>query len=518
MNISSLHRFSLSTLSSLLFLFLILAFNTNSGNAQPVLGAENTALGSGGTAYLSGFEATFWNPANLVINDYAGNLHFGVGETGILYEPVLSTDVAGDQFFNFTDSFYPYKPSAAQITTEQRNTILQKNYPRSRLISQHQTRADMILGGALWQRGNSALSIAARARYGSRIEVGRGWYSEEYISSGDQEIRDFQLSQQINRFYELSVGYAHEFTFIEGLIPRLSKLYIGIAPKVILAGPSFNATYNGKYLRTDNGSSEIYTTDFSYRTTGEYSALTSDYLSGSSPQNAIDSNLNRRIGIRNTGYGLGFDFGLTYLIPLGSELSILKDSPDAVVSRSLRFSFSLNDVGIVRYNQNPLELSSSKDTLQVGQEPPKDAMFIGAGGQYLSYFNNVSTIGNPIKNATTQKSSDYSALLPTSLNAGVLIDLSRVKLMGDIRLGLDNTAFTDTKLTINLGVEARPLPSVPVRFGTRLAAGTPTHFGLGTGIETKHWDLSIGSQVIVRSTTFTTELVGGALAGIQFHF
>ena len=90
--------------------------------------------------------------------------------------------------------------------------------------------------------------------------------------------------------------------------------------------------------------------------------------------------------------------------------------------------------------------------------------------------------------------------------------------MGDLGLGLDNTAFTNTKLTFNLGLETRPLPSVPIRLGTRLASGTPTHLGLGTGIETRHWDFSIGSQVILRSTTFTSELVGGAVAGIQLHF
>lgn len=485
--------------------------------AQPVLGAQNTSMGSGGTTYLTGFEATFWNPANLVINDRRGQTHLGVGQMGILYQPVLSTDAAEDQFFNFTDSFFPYKPVTTDITFEQRERILDKNYPQGNLLSQHQTRADVILGGVSWQREDAAFSIAARSRFASRIEVGRGWYSGEFVSSDDQQIRDFTLNQQINQLFELSVGYGRQFIFIDGLLPRLSELYVGIAPKIILAGPSFNATYNARYIRPEEGSADIYTTDFSYHSTGKYSGMTSDYLTSTNPQSAIERNLNRTLNLLdNTGYGMGFDFGLTYLIPL--DLSIIEDDPEkSVVSQSIRFSFSVNDLGMVRYTKNPLELTSSKDTVQIAQEPAKQSMFIGSGGQYLNYFDNTSTLSNPILEAQNNNTNNYSTLLPTSLNAGMLVDLSRVKVSGDLTLGLNNTAFTSTKLAIHLGLEARPVKEIPIRLGTRLASGVPTYFGVGTGIETRYWDFNIGTQIILRSRTFTSEFAGGAFAGIQLH-
>jgi hypothetical protein len=98
-----------------------------------------------------------------------------------------------------------------------------------------------------------------------------------------------------------------------------------------------------------------------------------------------------------------------------------------------------------------------------------------------------------------------------------MLELARIKVVGDLTLGLNNTAFTTTKLALHLGVEARPIQQIPVRFGTRLAAGLPTHLGLGTGIETRYWDFNIGAQVLVRSRTFTSEFVGGAFAGLQIH-
>lgn len=519
MNTKNYYSVTFLQRTGLLGLFLLLSFMLpQAAVSQPVLGAQNTALGSGGTAYLSGYEATFWNPANLVLTNRSGTVHLGLAQAGVLYEPVLSSDAAGDQFFNFTDSFYPYKPSATQVSLEQRRTILNKNYPRNSLISQHQTRADIILGGISWQRANSAYSIAARARFGSRIEVGRGWYSGNFTRSGEQDVRDFTLEQQISRLYELSFGYGQEFTFINGLFSRLNKLYVGIAPKFVISGPSFDATFNGRYIRTGDGNNQPFVYDFFYRSTGQYSQMTNDYLISSNPQEAINRRLSKNMNLQSTGYGLGFDMGLTYLIPIGSNLSLTDNEQEmSADTKSLRIAFSINDIGAIRYHKNNLELSSPRDTVQIGSQTAKETMFIGAGGQYLSYLDAATDLPNPILRSDTESTESFSSLLPTSLNAGVMLDLSRIKVMGDLTLGLSNTAFTSTKLMVHAGLEARPLKSVPVRVGTRIASGLPTHFGMGTGLESRYWDLNIGAQIILRSRTFTSEFAGSAFAGIQLH-
>ena len=356
--------------------------------AQPVLNAQNTALGGGGTAYLSGNEALFWNPANLAINDRQGTIHINLGETGIVYEPVLSSDVAGDQFFNFTDTYFPFQSGAVNITPVQRQKIIDENYPRRRLVSQHQTRTDVMLGGISWYRGDETFSIAARGRYSSRIEVGRGWYSDNFIKRGDQQVRDFTLNQHISKNLEIALGYGREFTFLEGLFARLSKLYVGFSPKFIIAGPSFSAIHHGQQQRSDENAQTQYSTDFSYQSSGEYSRMTQDYLTSRNPQAAINSNLNKKFNFEPTGYGAAFDFGLTYLIPLGSELNIVENDPvNSVVGKSLRIAISFNDIGMIRYTEQPLSFSAPDDTMQVGREFPKESMFIGSGGQYLTYFD-----------------------------------------------------------------------------------------------------------------------------------
>ncbi|MEL7834339.1 DUF5723 family protein [Fodinibius sp. Rm-B-1B1-1] len=510
-------QFRFALVAIIAALALLFGF-TSPLSAQPVLGAQNTALGGGGTAYLSGNEAIFWNPANLAINDRYGTIHINVGHGGILYSPVLSSNVADDQFNSFTDSYFPYSADAVQITPDQRLTIIDENYPRRRLVSEHQSRSDVLLGALSWQKRNETFSIAARARYSSRIEVGRGWYSTEFVDRGDQQIRDFTLNQHINQNLEIALGYAREFSFLEGLFPRLNKLYVGFSPKFIIAGPHFNATYTGQQQRTDENDPGRYVSDFSYRATGEYSNMTIDYLSSGNSRAAINNNLNKKINFDPTGYGAAIDFGLTYLIPIGSDLNLLEDDLEkSVVQKSLRISVSFNDIGIIRYTQQPIDITASQDTVQIGTEPPRNEMFIGSGGQYLTYFDDASEITNPFSHNQNPNDNSFSAPTPATLNSGIMLDLNRLKFMGDLTIGLNNSSFTNTKLTMHLGLEARPIHRIPLRVGTRLAAGVPTYVGFGTGYESRYWDFNVGTQIIFRSHTFTTEVVGGAFAGLQFH-
>ncbi len=499
----------------LLFIFCSISIPLQ---AQPVINAQNTALGGGGTAYLSGNEALFWNPANLAINDRHGTIHINLGETGIVYEPVLSSDVAGEQFFNFTDSYFPYELGAVDITPIQRQTIIDENYPRNRLVSQHQTRTDVMLGGISWYRGDETFSLAARARYASRIEVGRGWYSDEYVQQDNQQLRDFTLDQHISKNIEIAMGYGREFTFLEGLFSRLSKLYVGISPKFIIAGPSFSATHHGQQQRSDVDTQAQYVTEFSYQSSGEYTRMTRDYLSSGNTQTAINNNLNKKFNFEPTGYGAAFDFGLTYLIPIGSDLHVIENNPKkSVVGKSLRIAISFNDIGMIRYTEQPLSFSAPDDTMQIGREFPKESMFIGSGGQYLTYFDEAFEVTNPFEQAQNPSEKTFSAPTPASLNGGIMLDLERIKFMGDLTLGLNNTALTNTKLAMHLGMEVRPIRKIPLRMGTRLAAGLPAHVGIGTGYESRYWDFNVGTQIIFRSHSLTKELVGGAFVGIQLH-
>lgn len=502
---------------SLLALFSLFLKPVNL-SAQPVIGADNMALGGAGTAYLSGYEASLLNPANLAIPSHEGRLHIGLGHIGLSYEPVLSAASANTQLSNFKNSFYPYTEGSNLLSSAQRNFLLAENYGENNVTSQHMNRADLIIGGFLLQKEEEAYSFTIRTRMGSSIETGRGWYSSEFQDNNDEQVRDFTLSQQKQQLYEFSFGYGREFTIVNGLIPRLSKLYVGIAPKLVISGMYHDLEYDARYSITDTGEI-IYNSDFSFRSTGDFSRATVSYMSTADIQETISGTMERELVSKTGGYGIGFDFGFTYLIPLGGDLPTEKENrAHAEVNKSLRISFSITDIGAVRYYDQPLQLSSSQDSIQIDQQEIAQTMFTGAGGQYLAYFDKANALTNPFLNPDSQNRSDFVQMLPTSISTGLLFELSRLKLISDVTLGLNNTAFTTTKLAVHLGMELRPHQQIPIRFGTRIAAGAPVNIGFGTGLESRYWDFKIGAQIIMRSQTLTSEFSGGAFAGLQLHF
>lgn len=509
------------TKTTLVWLFLVvLGLNSSLIHAQPVITAKNMSLGGGGTAYLNGPEATFWNPANLMIQNQAGQFRLQVGQSALQFEPLLSSKSVNRQFEHFLDGYQPYTQVAAEINGQQRSTILNTHYPENELRSQNQQRADVMLGGAVWQQNGYALSVALRARYASTIRTGRGWYEDRFTEHNDQQLRDFSLIQHRSEFYELAVGYAQEFTFVNGLMPGLNKLYIGMAPKIILGGPAFNARYNARYIRDGDGSiNSTFISDFSMQSSGRFSGSTTDYQQSRNPRQAIRDNFRNNYHFQQTGYGIGFDFGLNYVIPLSSRKKALPNSSSpAAVEKSLQIAFSLNDIGTVRYHSQPLSISSSTDSSGVQLQTAANTMFVGAGGQYISYLHEATFLPNPLLNAEQESDESYSVLLPTSVNTGILLDLEQFKVMGDLTLGLNNTAFTTTNLAVRIGAEVRPLPQLPIRLGTRFASKQPYQMGLGTGIETSHWDFTIGVRTLFRQESPRTTLVGAAFSGLEFHF
>ncbi|MGK7369620.1 MAG: DUF5723 family protein, partial [Candidatus Halalkalibacterium sp. M3_1C_030] len=367
----------------------------------------------------------------------------------------------------------------------------------------------MIWGGVQWFTDNMTYSLALRSRLGSRIEVGRGWYSVNSIDQNGFSIRDFTLVKQTQALHEISLGFAQEFQFLNGLVPRINKLYLGIAPKFVLGGTYENSVYSGQYLTDNEQNTTNYQREFTFYSTGVYSEMIESYLLSGSAQTAIDRELTNRFLLKPTGYGAGIDFGLTYLIPLGTDVSLLDRGENRKpIEKSLRIGLSITDIGLVHYSASPLQLSSGQVSTQINNQNPLANQFIGSAGQVPVYFEEATELPNPFFEAENESEESFTVSLPTSFNAGIVLDINRIKLMSDLTLGLSNTAFTNKKLVAHFGIESRPLPYLPLRFGTSLAAGKPVRFGAGTGIETRYWDFSISTQVLIKSSTLTSDVVG----------
>ncbi len=497
--------------TSLIWVMVLFSYITV--NAQPVLTPQNVALGGGGSTYLTDYNANFYNPANLYIPDRIRTIDVGIGITGTYFNGVQNFTDLNEQRSNLEDYLYAFQPGAYQITSTDRTEILDENYIRNRSTSLHQTRLEATLLGFKIRNDRRAFSFVIRNRIASSFEVGRGWYSTETQTEDNETFLDRTLTHRYQSLYEVSMGFAESFQFFSDMSPRLDELAIGIAPKFVIGGAYQNAEWSNRFIENSDGTvSQIQ--NFNYATTGTFTRATDDYRSGSPAQDAISRNITDEI-FNPQGFGAGLDLGLTYLITLGSDFSTLANT-DQRTQKSLRLSVSVTDIGFVVYDKS-LKLGINSDSTSTSLPTNVTAnAFVGAPGQFMDFVDQFATT-NPLKSAQYVGDSNL-VLLPTALHAGVMFEVNRIKLMGDLSLGLNNNAFNSTKLVASAGVEIRPLKFLPLRAGTQLATELPNYFSFGAAIETKLWDLSIATQFVSRTFNENPTLSGITVAALQFHF
>jgi len=499
--------------ASLIWVFMLFSYHLIM--AQPVLTPQNVALGGGGSTYITDYNANFYNPANLFITDRSRNFDLGFFITGTYFNGVQNFTDLDEQRSNLEHYLYAFEPGAYSITPIDRAEILEENYVRDRSTSLHQTRLDVTLIGFNVRNSKRAFSFALRNRISSSFEVGRGWYSSDPQTTDNSSFIDRSLTHRYQSLYEFSIGFAESFQFFTDMTSRLDEFTIGFAPKLVLAGSNVDARWSNQYVEGSNGEIQQIQ-DFEYQDSGNFTDATASYRSGIPAQNALTKNITDDL-FNPQGIGAGLDIGITYLITLGSDFSTL-DNTNQRTQKSLRLSFSITDIGFVKYDKTSRFIIKD-DTSNVPGLPTtvSSEAFVGAPGQFLDFVDQFSFNKNPFRSSISG-SEKNSILLPTALHTGILLEVNRLKLMGDLSLGLTNNAFNSTKLVASAGIEIRPLKFLPLRAGTQFATELPNYFSFGTAIETKVWDLSIATQFVSRTFSENPTLSGVTVAALQFHF
>jgi len=125
---------------------------------------------------------------------------------------------------------------------------------------------------------------------------------------------------------------------------------------------------------------------------------------------------------------------------------------------------------------------------------------------------------DPFNTNATISNNTFSTLLPMALHGGALLEINRLKLMGDVSIGLTNNAFNSTKIASSLGIEIRPLSFLPLRGGIRFEAQRPDFISAGTAIETNRFDISLSAMFKPNSLSERPSLTGAVISALRFHF
>ena len=474
-------------------------------------------LGGGGTSYVTDYEALFTNPANLQLREKNYSLQITLGESGAYFDSPLRIRDGQDRIELFANTLRTPKSGEYTFSGNERELLLNRYYNNGRGFRQMQSGSVVNWLGIKWFGEEKSYAFAVRTRQSSRYSVGRGFYDSEPVEQGDFELINRSLTHRYQTLHEISFGYSESFSFLSGLFPRISKFIIGLAPKVVVAGPGFSTQYTNNYTRSQATDPWTREASYSFKSSGIFTEYAEQLSSGADPAEELGQISGLNDLMSPTGIGAAIDLGITYLFTFGDDLSLIRRGEEPT-EKSLRLSFSITDLGMLHTFENPL--TAERDT-QVSENPApgplSDQYYAGALLQDFSFLETDSNGAHPLQNLSSIDRESNETLLPTSLQTGILFQINRIKLMGDFRLGLTDNAFHSTKLTTYIGTEIRPLPFLPLRAGTRLATDLPGYYSFGAGLETSYFDINAAVQFRSTAAGPTLEPVAASAVAVKFY-
>gem|GEM_PF-376514 len=486
----------------LLSIILVLIAFPISSYAQVNSDARAMVMG-GGTAYVTGFEANFYNPANLLIPDYTYTTEVEVGSASLQLNRRPVNQV-----------FVPYQGLINQFLPNQTGDYLNIDGNRQKLLDQWFVGEESSYSryatfsatpiGISWQHGSFAYSIGVHSRGFNRFELSKGWYtgSTQDINGPNQVTRD--LKQTIVTYQEVSVGFAQELTLIDGWSPQLNRLYVGVAPKFIIPGTYMQADYQSAYERNAAGG---------LQQIRALNLMSAGAISGA--WDGTNGNLGNGDLFNPTGWGLGLDMGITYIKSLGNDISLLRGKTGSPLKKSLRISVSLTDVGFVHYNHQAAAVNNSTSTRSV-QQLPNGPMteFTGSPVQYLSY---LQADGAASGYTNAGRVHDIRVSLPTAFHAGAAYQDNWWMLTGDLTYSLNKNSFNFGGWMAHAGAEIRPLHFLPLRGGLQWQPGHHLILAAGLGLDTKRVSVDFGTRFSAPSTNRGFYLIGAAVTTLRLH-
>jgi len=472
-------------------------------------------LGGGGTSYVTGYDALFINPANLQLREKNYRIQFSAGESGFYLDTPLGIRNSRDRIDTFENLLQTPKNGMYQLSEGDRETLLNRNYPNGRLNQHYMSAATINWLGVKWFRDERSYAFAIRTRQNNQYRVGRGYYDPSAVETSAGEHIERSLFHSFQTLHEISFGYSESFGFLSGLFPRVSRFNIGIAPKLVLSGPTFTSNYTETYTREDSDGPWVSETSYSYESTGVFTDFAERVHAGSNPFGQASGIENLSDLMSPSGIGAAIDFGITYLFTFGDDMSLIRRGEEPT-EKSLRLSVSVTDLGLLYNFDDPFRAETGDSGPEFrGPGPISGTYFAGALLQDFEFLNPDGA--HPLQQTPSPDRGGYQTILPASVQTGILFQMNRVKMMGDFQLGLIENSFLSNKLITYIGVELRPISYIPLRAGTRLATELPGYYSFGAGFETRYFDLNAAVQFRTIASGLTFEPVAASAVALKIY-
>ncbi|MCH8524994.1 MAG: DUF5723 family protein [Balneolales bacterium] len=473
---------------------------------------DSRTLGMGGIGVTTatGTAAVRHNPANLMLFERPQRWNLVIGQIGYAFSD-------GKRLENFEDfprflrpidlnmprSNYPYNSSRQDLLANRFGAA-----ERTHLSVQH---IDAMLFGLTYTGQNIGVAFTHFLRGDNSFRIGRGWYSDSPVRVDNLLITDRSFDQRYNLRHEFGLAMASEYDLISGWLSDLSKIYIGIHARIILPLAYSNTSLTSIYAGSEGADVHTHTGTFSTLTAGNLSeTYASAGLNRNNPANLFDI----------SGFGGGFDFGVTYILGFGGDVSLT--SRNRVPTRnSLRIAASVTDIGFISYSRNLRQATNpSRNTIinSARVSPPDSQGEYSGNPADLFRFVTSDMESDLIHTAPIESASTFRILLPARVNAGAAIQLNRLIIGAEIQHPLQSLTDQLENTSFHVGGELRIIRTLPLRAGMQLEKSRPVRYHAGTGLDFRSLTFNVAAVVQATGTNEAMLPVITSVAGLHLRF
>ncbi len=463
-------------LLNIIIIFFVTGTGTNILHGQPVTSPEQVALG-GAVTYVTGSAAHFYNPANLMIRSNRRPTQITMGMGGLYSSksiPVADFHKMPDQVAG--SHFLSVDLADSRLLSDSELINLFEDGNRYYEVQQY----DIIPAGISWRGSSHVRSLAFRSRGISSFEMSRDWFALQTDETEEDETVTRFLNEKYQVYHEISFGIAREATMFNRWQAGLNTLLLGFSPKVIAGGMYAETQFQSDYHPVNDTWQNVKSMDA--RLAGDMAGYSREVRATGLAQTAFSNHIDPRSNFRINGLGVGLDAGLTYIIPLGNDIS-LSPHIDEPLRKSLRFSLSLTDFGVIRYYNEAQEWRSSNFEEFHDDLPVTNTGYSGKPGEFFHYLSSDSSEAIILNNLVQRQKQSFTVQLPTELHMGAAFQYNRITSTLDLNYRFHPADFQPSGWRISAGTELRILSFLPLMGSIQLKPGNKQTLGMGAGLD-----------------------------------
>jgi hypothetical protein len=463
-----------------------LCLTTGIAHAQVDFHPRIHAMGGVSAAVSDGIGAAFTNPANLMIRNHDQGFQFAGG--WLSYQTTSGFDASSDPaaYLDQSAPFRAYQAGWSAPETDGRLT---------------HARFDALVAGFGLTQPGFGLSLSWRIRGENTYGSGAGWYGTDPGLPADHHLR-----QNLRVMHEVGLGVAWEYELVSGWLTDLSKLFVGIQPKVMVPGMLLEQTLVSEY-RADG----TFTGGYSLVAAGAAAAAAIGDLAVPIRESDL---------FRPTGIGGGIDMGITYIIGLGNEQS-LGTRRRQRTRNSIRISAAVSDLGLLRYSVQATTRQNARQTRSGPFQPPASLAvpFHGAPGQIEAILPSAPVEKALVDDASIQTGQPIYQSLPTLARVGGAVQWNRLLVAGDLNVPLFVHPYYGEERSVRVGTEISILRTIPLRAGAILQENRKTEYTAGMGLDFRNLALAVSARFrTTQNGSLGIQPVGAALTSLQIRF